>query len=111
MLDIAYIRDHAATLKEAIQNKQLNPQIVDSVIAADDERRKGIVRQQINQNTDAIKQSADKRPTPEQIELGRNLKAQLQDIEPQLKQVEETFRDLMYQVANPPAEDVPIGKD
>ena len=116
MLDINYIREKADTLKQAIQNKQLNSSIVDEVLASDDQRRKLIVqveqiRQQMNQNTDAIKQSADKRPTPEQIEKGRALKAQLQDIEPQLKQVEETFKDLMYQVANPPAADVPVGKD
>lgn len=116
MLDITYIRDHAAELKQAISNKQLNSSIVDEVISSDEQRRLLIVRveeirQQINANTDSIKQSETKRPTEEQLQLGRELKAKLQDVEPELKQVEETLKDLMYQVANPPAADVPIGKD
>ncbi len=116
MLDINYIREHAADLKTAIANKQLNSSIVDQVLSADEQRRGLIVqvetvRQQINENTNAIKNSETKRPTEEQLQRGRELKATLQDIEPQLKQVEETLQDYMYQVANPPAADVPIGKD
>jgi seryl-tRNA synthetase len=116
MLDITFIREHEASLREAIINKNLNPKIVDEVLSCDDQRRGLIVqvekiRQAINANTDEIKKSENKRPSEEQIAKGRELKAQLQDIEPQLKQVEETFQDLMYQVANPPASDVPVGKD
>lgn len=116
MLDINYIREHAADLKQAISDKQLNSAIVDQVISTDEQRRKLIVqveeiRKKINENTDAIKKSETKRPTEEQLQLGRELKSQLQDVEPQLKQVEETLQDLMYQVANPAAVDVPIGKD
>mgnify|MGYP001245786974 CR=1 FL=1 len=116
MLDINYIREHAADLKQAISDKQLNSAIVDQVLSADEQRRKLIVqveeiRKKINENTDAIKKSETKRPTEEQLQLGRELKSQLQDVEPQLKQVEETLQDLMYQVANPAAADVPVGKD
>jgi seryl-tRNA synthetase len=116
MLDITYIREHQAELKTAITHKQLNPAIIDEVVAMDARRRELIVqvekiRQDMNANTDEIKQSATKRPTEAQIEKGRALKADLQNIEPELKKVEETFRDLMFQVANPPAADVPVGKD
>jgi seryl-tRNA synthetase len=116
MLDILYIREHADEVRTAVKNKNLNPQIVDEVLSMDEKRRSLIVdvekiRQQMNANTDAIKNSETKRPTPEQIQLGQELKAKLKDVEPELKKVEEAFQDLMYQVANPPAADVPIGKD
>jgi seryl-tRNA synthetase len=116
MLDINYIREHQKELKTAIAHKQLNPQVVDEVISLDERRRTLIgevekIRQLINANTDEIKKSETKKPTPEQIQKGRELKAQLQDVEPELKKVEEMFKDLMYQVANPPAADVPVGKD
>src|SRR5258708_801794 len=116
MLDITYIRDHADDLKKAITNKQLNPKIVDEVIATDEQRRKYIVevekiRQEMNLNVSEIKNSTDKKPSPDQIQKGRDLKVKLQDVEPQLKKTEEIFRDLMLQVANPPATDVPVGKD
>ncbi len=116
MLDITYIRDNQDSLKKAIKNKQFNPDIVDEVLRVDEDRRKLLmevekIRAEINRNTDEIKQSESKKPTPEQIDKGRGLKAKLQDVEPQHRQAEETFKDLMYQVVNPPAEDVPFGKD
>lgn len=116
MLDIAYIRDHADELRTAVANKQHNPQIVDSVIEMDEKRRALMgdvqeLRKKINENTDAIKHLETKKPSEEQITLGRELKSQLQDIEPELKKIEEAYTDLMMQVANPPAFDVPIGKD
>ncbi len=116
MLDINYIREHQDELKIAVTHKQFNPSIVDEVIAMDDKRRVLIVevekiRQEINKNTTEIKNSATQRPTEEQIQKGRELKSQLQDVEPELKKVEEMFRDLMLQVANPPAEDVPYGEN
>lgn len=114
MLDIQFIRTNPDLVKTAAQNKQLNPDVVDRVLAFDEQRRELIVkvediRQQINANVAEIKLNADKKPTPEQIQKGRELKEQLQDIEPQLKQVEENFTDLMLQVPNIPAEDVPVG--
>lgn len=116
MLDITFIRENANDLKTAIAHKQLNPSVVDQVLSLDDQRRTFIVqvediRKQINENTNAIKTSETQRPTEEQLQLGRELKSKLQDIEPQLKQVEENLRDMMFQVANPPAVDVPVGKD
>jgi seryl-tRNA synthetase len=114
MLDIQFIRTNPELVKKAAENKQLNPDVVDRVLALDEQRRELIVkveeiRQQINANVAEIKQNADKRPTPEQIQKGRELKEQLQDIEPELKQVEENFIDLMLQVPNLPATDVPVG--
>lgn len=116
MLDIQFIRDHAETVRQATADKQLNPQIVDEVLRVDEQRRYLLsqvekLRREINENVSAIKRNPDNRPTPEQIEHGRHLKQELQDVEPELKQVEATYLDLMLQVPNPPAVDVPIGKD
>lgn len=116
MLDIQYIRDHAATLKTAITDKQLNPSVVDEVLALDEKRRQLVnqvedIRRQMNQNVTEIKANPNHRPTEIQIQTGKDLKARLQDTEPELKKVDEMFTDLLYQVANPPAQDVPVGKD
>src|SRR3990167_11448733 len=113
MLDIKYIRDNADSLKKAIIAKQLNPKIVDEVIRVDEERRKLIggvedLRQQINAHAAGLKSG---QPSAEAIAKGRQLKEKLKDIEPQLAQVEKAFLDLMYQVPNPAASDVPFGQD
>ncbi len=116
MLDINYIINNPDTLKKAIADKQLNPDIVDRVISLDKQRRTLIVeveqiRQAMNKNADEIKNSKTQKPSEAAISKGRELKSKLQNVEPELKKIEETFRDLMYQVANPPAADVPIGKN
>lgn len=114
MLDIQFIRANPELVKTAAKNKQLNPTVVDRVLALDEQRRALIVkvediRQQMNANVAEIKLSSDNKPTPEQIEKGRDLKVQLQNIEPELKQVDENFINLMLQVPNVPADDVPLG--
>ncbi len=116
MLDIQFIRDNPQLVRQAAKNKQLNPEVVDRVLELDEGRRRLItqvedIRRLINQNVQEIKQSADNRPTEAQIQKGRELKAQLQDVEPQLKQIEENFTDLLLQVPNVPADDVPVGPD
>jgi seryl-tRNA synthetase len=112
MLDIQYIRDHADELKTAITNKQFNPDIVDEVLRVDKQRRELIIQvEELRKKSNEHTRSVQGKPTPEQIEYGRQLKAQLQDVEPQLRQVEETFLDLMLQVPNPAAHDVPVAPD
>ena len=113
MLDIKYIREHAVTLKKAIVDKQFNQKIVDEVLRVDNQRRHLLqqveeLRAKANLHIAKIKA---RKPTVDEIKVGKTFKQKLQDIEPQLRQVEATFKDLMYQVPNPAAEDVPIGKD
>ncbi len=113
MLDIKFIRENADTLKKAIADKQLNPKIVDEVLRVDEERRKLIVeveavRKEINDHAEKLKGG---KPSEADKQKGRELKKKREDIEPRLNQIEKTFLDLMYQVPNPAAKDVPFGKD
>ncbi len=113
MLDIKYIREHAEELKTAIGHKQMNPTIVDEVLRVDTDRRAMIaqveeLRNKANTHANSLKAG---KPTSEQIMIGKKFKQELQDLEPQLKKIEETFKNLMYQVPNPAAADVPLGKD
>ncbi|OGJ38899.1 MAG: serine--tRNA ligase [Candidatus Pacebacteria bacterium RIFOXYB1_FULL_39_46] len=118
MLDINYIRKNAEVVRKACQNKQLDSSVVDQVLAVDEHRRELMVevqtlRQQANENAKTVKQQvADgQRPTEEAIAKGKEIKEQLKAIEPQLKEIEEKFDELMLAVPNVPAEDVPVGKD
>lgn len=112
MLDIQYIRDNKDTLKKAIENKLLNPQIVEEVLRVDTERRTLLVEvEKLRGESNAHAKTIKGKPTEEQLSVGRAIKEKLQDIEPQLKMVEETFKDLMLQVPNPASDDTPIGKD
>lgn len=112
MLDIQFIRDNADLVKQGTKNKNLNPDIVDRVLEVDEQRRQLIaqvedLRAQRNRLNDQLKKERSETLIKQSMEL----KVKLQDLEPQLKQVENTFADLLLQVPNVPLDDVPVGKD
>lgn len=118
MLDIQYIRDNAKTVQTACKNKQLDESLVEQLLAVDESRRELQVqvdelRQKSNQHADQIKRSVHEgnKPTPDQIATGKEIKSQIQEVEPNLKKAEDEFQKLMLQIPNVPAEDVPIGAD
>ena len=112
MLEINFIRDNQELVKKAAKNKQLNPKVVDEVLRYDDQRRKLIQEvEEIRAKRNELNEELKNERSDELISKSIELKKQLQEIEPQLKKVEEAFNDLMLQVPNVPAIDVPIGKD
>ncbi|MCB9800695.1 MAG: serine--tRNA ligase [Pseudomonadales bacterium] len=118
MLDIQFIRDNQKTVETACKNKQLDVSVVAELLAVDERRRKLQVevdglRQRANQNADAVKQEVAQqgKPSVELIAKGKDIKTQLQAIEPELKIAEEDFTTLMYSIPNVPAEEVPVGED
>lgn len=112
MLDINYIRENTDTVKKAAQNKNRPSEAIDRVLTVDTERRRLIV------TIESIRQERNR--LNEQLKVGRTealmaksseLKQQLQDLEPQLRQTESTFYELMLQIPNVPFDEVPVGKD
>ncbi len=104
MLDIQFIRDNPEKVKEAAKKKRLNPDVVDEVLRLDKLRRELIGE------VEALRAERNKL-TQADRERGGEIKKRLKDIEPELKRVEAGFTDLMLQVPNIPAEDVPVGPD
>jgi seryl-tRNA synthetase len=118
MLDINYIRENADVVRQACQDKQLNANVVDSLLAADEQRRGLLIqveqlRAAANTNAEAVKQAvkAGGKPTPEQIAAGKAVKEQLKELEPKLTEAEGIFAEALLQIPNVPAADVPIGPD
>jgi len=112
MLDIQLIRDNPDKVKTAATNKGLNPEVVDRVLELDKVRRDLIVKvQEIREERNRLNEQLKFERTPELIAISQKLKAQLQDLEPQLKQAESAFIDMMLQIPNVPADEVPVGPD
>ncbi len=116
MLDINYIRDHPDQIRQAARDKQLDPTAVGALLQVDDKRRElkqqvDQIRHEINQNADEIKQQvqAGGQPDPDLIAKGKDLKQQLKQVEPEFKQVQEQYQNLMLQIPNVPADEVPVG--
>jgi len=109
MIDIQYIRDNAHRVKTAA--KQKNREVdIDKLLALDVSMRELMVKAQ-NLREERNKASEGKKPTPEQIQRGKELKDELKQIEEKLLTVETEFKELMLYVPNVPLDEVPIGSD
>ena len=112
MLDINFIRENPEKVKQAAKNKNRSAEAVDRVLAIDLERRKLIASiESIRQERNKLNEDLKLARTEELMKQSVELKTKLQDLEPQLRQVEETLSELMLQIPNVPYDEVPVGKD
>jgi seryl-tRNA synthetase len=102
MLDIKFIRDNAAAVKDAATKKNIDPKIIDDLLAVDTERRA------LMASTEAIR--AEQKKTKDR-DAGLKLKEQFKEQEEKLKPLEEKFDQLMARVPNIISPDTPDGKN
>jgi seryl-tRNA synthetase len=112
MLDIAFIRQNADVVRAAIKNKRLDLDL-DELLAADKERREGLAKlEQKRARKNEIAQlipKAAKDDRPKLIEEGKNVKAELETLEPAALDAQKRFEALMLRVPSIPRPEVPIG--
>ena len=112
MLDIAFIRQNADTVRAAIKNKRVDVDL-DALLAADKDRREALLeiehkRARKNEIAQLIpKASKEERPTL--IEEGKAVKVALEQLEPAMTEAQKRFDDLMLRVPSIPRPEVPIG--
>ena len=110
MLDIRFIRESPEEVKNSIKRRGLNVDI-DNLLDLDSERRKMIASLeeiQSKRNTLAS-ESKNGKPTDSQLELGRDLKKQHEEIESKLSVIVEKYNQLIEDVPNILAEGTPDG--
>ncbi len=119
MLQVAFIRNNPALVKErlAIRNfKELN--LVDSIISLDDKRKKlqfefDETQAQINSASKEIGQlmaKGEKDSAEEKKQQVATLKSSLQPINSKLTEIEKTLHDELIKLPNLPHSSVPAGK-
>ncbi|MBX6334069.1 serine--tRNA ligase [Candidatus Saccharibacteria bacterium] len=110
MLDIQFIRDNPELVKEKTKQKGYEADI-DRLLKVDEDRRRLLgeveqIRAERNALADQLKRG---KPSSEQIEQGKELKAKLAELEQQLEPVEAEFSKLLKVVPNMPLDYVPVG--
>jgi seryl-tRNA synthetase len=110
MLDIQFIRDNPELVAEKSRQKGYDADI-QQLLGFDKERRELLqqtedLRRQRNEISD---QTKGHKPSPEQIEKGRQLRDRLADLEHKLSSIDKEYEALLKAVPNMPAEDVPVG--
>ena len=111
MLDIRYIRENAARVQEASEQKGYKDVDIAHLLQLDEERREllGKVEGLRKERKDLSSSLKMQRPTEEQIARGRELKTEVAEIEDRLKVVEGEFIARLKKVPNMPLDYVPIG--
>ncbi len=119
MLQVAFIRQHTALVKERLAIKNFKePQLVDEIIALDDERKK---LQVDSENTQSKLNVISKeighmmaKGQKEEAETKRQevaaLKASLQPLADKLAAADKQLQDIIVKLPNLPSEQVPPGK-
>lgn len=110
MLDMKYIRENAARVKEGSAQKGYKVDIA-HLLQLDEERRTlqtkvDELRKQRNDLSSSMKEG---KPTNEQIAAGRELKTQIAELEDRLRVIEAEFLPLLKSVPNMPLDFVPVG--
>jgi seryl-tRNA synthetase len=113
MLDIQFIRQNAGLVRAAIKNKGLTLDL-DDLLAADRERREVTTelehkRARKNELSSGIpKASKDERP--KLVEEAKQVRAEIEQLEPKLGEIQKRYQDLMLRVPSVPRPEVPVGK-
>jgi seryl-tRNA synthetase len=123
MIDIDRLRENPERIKKATKDKGYNSDVVDEVLRLDKERKELIpkvekLRAERNEITKKVKSQKSKVKTAIQKSKVKHLqdkavkiKREIKNIEPRLRKVKRDLNELLSRIPNPPAEDVPIGKD
>jgi seryl-tRNA synthetase len=113
MLDIQYIRDHADQVRAAIRNKGFDLDL-DELLSADQSRRDATTaleqkRARKNELSATIPK-ASKDDRPKLVDEAKQVRTEIEQLEPKLAEAQRRFQDLMLRVPSVPRPEVPVGK-
>jgi seryl-tRNA synthetase len=110
MLDIRFIRENAGLVAEKSKQKGYEVDIT-QLLGFDKERLE--LQQQVEelrrQRNELAEAAKGHQPSEEEINKGRQLKEQLANLEHRFAAIDKEYTELLKQVPNMPAEDVPVG--
>ncbi len=104
MLDIKFIRENKDLVKEAVKNKNRDVDL-DLLLMFADERK--AMRTKLDENNQKRNEVAKARD----IEAGKKLKAEAEELEKQFAEIDKKYMSLLLKVPNVPSPDTPIAKD
>lgn len=104
MLDINFIKNNLEKVKTGIKNKGFEPQLVDGVLKLNEKRVSLLVGvEKLREERNGLDKN--------DLEKGKEIKAKLKKLEPELDHLKKEFNRLLSEIPNLPAENVPVGKN
>jgi seryl-tRNA synthetase len=116
MLDINFIREHPEQVRDALQKRNMETDLVDQVLAVDTERRTLINRAEtLKAERNAVSKEIGRMKDPierqAKIDAMRAVGDQIAEMDESLRQVEARQLQLVMVIPNIPQNDVPLGPD
>jgi seryl-tRNA synthetase len=109
MLDIKLIRENPETVKVAAKNKGVDIDI-DHLLDIDKKKQELQQKvQRLQEERNALTKEIAGKPTPEQIEKGKEIRERLEKEEKDFKVLQEELDSLLLKTPNIPANDAPVG--
>jgi seryl-tRNA synthetase len=113
MLDIQFIRQNDALVRAAIKNKGFDLDL-DDLLAADKDRREAttaLEQKRARKNElSALIPKASKDDRPRLVDEAKQIRGEVEVLEPRLAELQKRFQDLMLRVPSVPRPEVPVGK-
>lgn len=111
MLDIAYIREKPKEIQQAALNKGVTVDI--DLVLKLDAQVQSIQKevQQIREERNSLVKGITGKPSPEQVEKGKQLKEELDKKEEAFRIADTELQTLLLGIPNPSKPDVKVGKD
>lgn len=113
MLDIQYIRQNADAVRAAIKNKGFDLDL-DELLSADKERREStttLEQKRARRNElSALIPKASKEERPKLVDEAKQVRADIEQLEPRLAEVQRRYQELMLRIPSIPRPEVPVGK-
>jgi len=115
MLDINLLREQPDIVRKAMQDRQMDPGIVDEVMQLDVERRQVITRNealkaQRNVVSKEISKCQDAAERQQKIAAMRKVGDEISALDQQEKDIDEKLHDLVARIPNIPDESTPYGQ-
>jgi len=116
MLDLNFIREQPEILRKALEDRQMDSGVVDTLLTLDTERRSLLVKvenlkAQRNTVSKEISQTKDAALKQEKILAMRSVGDEIAALDESTRSVEEKLQALLASIPNIPDPSTPIGKD
>lgn len=110
MIDIQFIRDNPDLVAEKSKQKGYDVDIT-QLLGFDKERRELTQQvEELRQHRNVLtSETKGQKPNEEQMQIGRDIKDKLADLEHKLSAIEQEVATLLKEVPNMPSDDVPVG--
>lgn len=113
MLDIQFIRQNPTLVRDAIKNKGFDLDL-EELLAADKDRREAttlLEQKRARKNElSALIPKASKDDRPRLVEEAKQVRGEVEVLEPKLAEIQRRFQELMLRVPSVPRPEVPVGR-